>query len=308
MKEIVVFIVGPTGVGKSAVALSLAKKTGAEIISCDSMQVYRGMDIGTAKLGLGLRKKVRHHLINIVSPRYEFSCADFSQRAKILIKDIIKRGHLPLLVGGSGLYVKALVDGLFAGPSKDQKLRDRLEEISRLHGVQHLYQRLKEVDPCSANKIHPNDKRRIIRSLEVYEKAKIPISRLKPLRKGIYSQYKMQFIGLTRDRQDLYARINQRVDRMFDDGLTKEVEELVSKGMGPVARQAIGYKEVIGYLDGQYDLKTARDLLKKNTRHFAKRQLSWFRYDQRINWVNIAKDETVDQIVKKIMIFSLDRS
>lgn len=302
-----VFIVGPTGVGKSAVAISLAKKTGAEIISCDSMQVYRGMDIGTAKPGLGLRKKVRHHLISIVSPRYEFSCADFSQRAKRLIKDIIKRGHLPLLVGGSGLYVKALVDGLFAGPSKDQKLRDRLEEISRLHGVQHLYQRLKEVDSCSARKIHPNDKRRIIRSLEVYEKAKIPISRLKPLRKGIYSQYKMQFIGLTRDRQDLYARINQRVDRMFEEGLAKEVEELVSKGMSPVARQAIGYKEVIDYLDGQYDFKAAGDLLKKNTRHFAKRQLSWFGCDQRINWVNIAKDETVDQTVKKIMIFSLDR-
>ena len=307
MKEIVVFIVGPTAVGKSAVAVRLAEKTGAEIISCDSMQVYTGMDIGTAKPGPSLRGKVPHHLINIVSPQSEFSCADFSRKARVLIKDIIKRERLPLLVGGSGLYLKALIDGLFAGPSKDQKLRDGLEEVSRVYGVQHLYQRLEKVDPSSARKIHPHDKRRIIRSLEVYQKAKIPISRLKPFRKGIYSQYKVQLIGLTRDRQELYARINQRVDRMFDNGLITEVEALSRKGMSAVAKQALGYKELIGYLDGQYDLEVARGLLKKNTRHFAKRQLSWFRHDRRINWIKIGKDEAVDEVVKKIMIFSLDR-
>ncbi len=307
MKETIAFIIGPTAVGKSAVAVRLAEKTGAEIISCDSMQVYRGMDIGTAKPGSTLRGKVPHHLISIVSPQSEFSCADFSRQARVLIKDIIKRERLPLLVGGSGLYLKALIDGLFAGPSKDQKLRDGLEEVSRARGVQHLYRRLEKVDPSSAGKIHPHDKRRIIRSLEVYQKTKIPISRLKPFREGIYSQYRVQLIGLTRDRQDLYARINQRVNEMFDNGLITEVEALACKGMSAVAKQALGYKEVIGYLDGQYDLEAARDLLKKNTRHFAKRQISWFRHDRRINWIKIGKDEAVDGVVKKIMIFSLDR-
>jgi tRNA dimethylallyltransferase len=297
----VIFLVGPTAVGKSKIAVKIARETGAEIISCDSMQVYKGMDIGTAKPSNYLRKRVPHHLIDIISPRNEFSCADFSRRSQDLIKKIHKNKKVPLLVGGSGLYLKALVDGLFSGPAKDQELRDVLTRQAQLYGNRYLYQRLKSLDPSSAGKLHPNDRRRIIRSLEVYQKTKIPISRLKPLKKGIYSRYRVRIIGLNRDRLDLYKRIEQRVDKMFDDGLVEEVKKLVKKGIGQVAGQALGYKEIAGYLNGEYDLGEAKRLVKRNTRHFAKRQLSWFRHDKRIEWIKIDENETVGRTVKKVL-------
>ncbi|MEA3328739.1 MAG: tRNA (adenosine(37)-N6)-dimethylallyltransferase MiaA [Candidatus Omnitrophota bacterium] len=301
MKEKVIFLVGPTAVGKSKIAVEVAQAVGAEIISCDSMQVYRGMDIGTAKPGSLLRKKVPHYLIDIISPRDEFNCADFSQRSQALIAGIIGRKKIPLLVGGSGLYLIALVDGLFSGPPGDQKLRNELARQAELHGSRYLYQRLKILDPPSAEKIHPHDQRRIIRGLEVYEKTKVPISRLKPLRKGISSQYEIKIIGLDRQRQDLYSRIDRRVDKMFDDGLINEVRGLVKKGLSPVAGQALGYKEIIAYLNNEYDFSEAGRILKRNTRRFAKRQLSWFRHEPRVEWIKIDKGETVSRTVEKVL-------
>ena len=301
MEEIVVFLVGPTAVGKSEAAVELALAISVEIISCDSMQVYQGMDVGTAKPGKDIRKRIPHHLIDIIKPKVEFSCADFCQRSKVLIAGIIKNGKIPLLVGGSGLYIKALMDGLFSGPSRDQKLRNRLTRQAELYGNQYLYQKLKQLDPVSAAKIHPNDRRRIIRSLEVYEKVKIPISRLKPLKEGISSQYKVRIIGLDRDRKDLYSRIDQRVDKMLEHNLVDEVRGLIKKGFSLTAQQALGYKEIIGYLNGRYGLKEAERLVKRNTRHFAKRQLSWFRHEKRIEWVKIDKDETAASIAEKVL-------
>lgn len=300
-REIVIFLVGPTAVGKSEVAVGLAQMMGAEIISCDSMQVYKGMDIGTAKPPQSLRSQIPHHLVDLIEPHQNYSCAEFIKRAEVLIEDIFQRGKLPLLVGGSGLYVKALVDGIFPGPNADWKIRKALHLQTKRYGDGFLYETLAKVDPAAASKLHPNDRRRIVRALEVYEKTGIPISRLQPKREGIFLRYEVMIIGLTRERGDLYRRINERVDRMFGDGLVEEVKNLATKGMGLIAKQALGYKEIVGYLEGKYDLEEARRLLKRATRRFAKRQLTWFRHDERVKWVNISPDEPAEKVVERVL-------
>lgn len=301
MKKVVIFLVGPTAIGKSEVAVELAEAIGAEIISCDSMQAYKGMDIGTAKPPLSLRRQVPHHLIDIMGPLEGYSCAEFNERAKVLIEEIFGRGRVPLVVGGSGLYVKALVDGIFVSPGPDWGLRNLLYLQAQRYGDEFLYEMLAKVDPAAAARLHPNDRRRIVRALEVYEKTGFPISNLQPNREGIFSRYEVVVIGLARRRDDLYRRINERVDRMFDEGLVGEVKNLADKGMGLVARQALGYKEIFGYLEGKYDLEEARRLLKRNTRRFAKRQFSWFRRDKRVRWIEIGRDEGVKEVLQKVL-------
>jgi len=300
-REIVIFLVGPTAVGKSEVAVGLAQMMGAEIISCDSMQVYKGMDIGTAKPPQSLRSQIPHHLVDLIEPHQNYSCAEFIKRAEVLIEDIFQRGKLPLLVGGSGLYVKALVDGIFPGPNADWKIRKALHLQAKRYGDEFLYETLVKVDPTAASKLHPNDRRRIVRALEVYEKTGIPISRLQPKREGIFLRYEVMIIGLRRERGDLYRRINERVDRMFGDGLVEEVKNLATKGMSLIAKQALGYKEIVGYLEGKYDLEEAQRLLKRATRRFAKRQLTWFRHDKRVRWISLAENEDEDKVVKRII-------
>ena len=295
----VLFIVGPTAVGKTELAVELAKRLGGEVISADSMQVYRGMDVGTSKPTASQRSEIPHYLVDILEPSQEYSCADFKEKAKPLIEDILARKKLPMVVGGSGLYVRALVDGLFAGPGADWDLRKALYEEAEFSGTEALYERLKKMDDATAENIMPNDARRIIRALEVCLKTDDKISELRKNTQGIISKYDVKMIGLIRERAELYNRIDKRVDEIFERGLVEETEALVKKNPSRTAMQALGYKEVAGLLRGEHSLDEAKRLAKRNTRHFAKRQLSWFRRDKRIEWID-ATTKKMDEIIEAI--------
>lgn len=299
-KEKVVFLVGSTAVGKSEVAYLLAEKLDTHIISCDSMQIYKGMDILTSKPPLGIRKKILHYLIDIVSPEKEYSCADYAKDALEKIKDILSLSKIPLVVGGSGLYVKALIDGVFSGPGRDEKLRKKLYEEVEERGASALFERLKKLDPKTASRINPKDVRRIVRALEVYMLSKKPISDLKKNTRGLSKDYNVIMLGLNRKRQNLYSRIDDRVDEMFKDGIVDEIRKLNRLKLSQSASQALGIKEVVGYLRGDYNIDEAKRLLKRNTRHFAKRQLTWFRPDKRIEWFEVREDEPTEQIANRL--------
>ncbi|MEK6732628.1 MAG: tRNA (adenosine(37)-N6)-dimethylallyltransferase MiaA [Candidatus Omnitrophota bacterium] len=280
----VIFLIGPTASGKTKLSIKLAKELNAEIISCDSMCVYKGMDILTSKPTLADRKKIKHHLIDIISPSREFNAAEYRCIALEKIKDILKRKKTPLFVGGSGLYVKAVIDGLFPSAEKDLKFRKKQEALAKKYGKGYLFRKLQKIDPGRAGKIHPNDLRRIIRALEIYHTEK-----KKPSELNINTQpleYDFKIFGLQLDRSKLYKNIDTRVEEMFKKGIVEEVKKLSRKKLSMTAGRALGYGEVLGYLKARYSLEEAKELLKKNTRHFAKRQLTWFRPDKRICWVN----------------------
>ncbi len=296
----VIFLVGPTAIGKSEVAYFLAEKLDAHIISCDSMQVYKGMDILTSKPPLEVRKRIPHCLIDIVSPEREYSCADYAKDALEKIKDALSLSKIPLVVGGSGLYVKALADGIFSGPGRDDELRKNLYKEIEDKGTNALFERLKKLDPKTASRINPRDVRRIVRALEVYILTKKPISDLKKRTSGISEKYNVLIIGLNRERQDLYSRIDDRVDEMFRDGLVDEIKCLSKLKLSQSASQALGIKEVTGFLKKEYDIEEARWLLKRNTRHFAKRQLTWFRPDKRIEWFEISHEEIPQETAERV--------
>lgn len=282
-------LVGPTAVGKTRLSLSLAREYGAEILSGDSMQVYRGMDIGTAKATAEERALVKHHLIDIVEPDYPFSAAEFQERAASLIEDIDARGKLPFLVGGTGLYVESVCYRYgFTPGGADEPYREELRRFAETHGAEALRGRLREVDPAAAERLHPNDTRRIIRALEVYRLTGKPLS--EHLREQTReSPYRLCLIGLTMDRALLYKRIEERIDDMLRDGLVDEVRNLLAAGYTRdlVSIQGLGYKEIAAYLEGETDLSAAVAALKQNTRRFAKRQLSWFRHMREIEWVDV---------------------
>src|SRR3989338_2710123 len=304
MPNKLIFLVGPTAIGKTGISFELAKLIECEIISCDSMQVYRGMDLGTSKPAKVLFDSIPHHLIDIIEPSEEFSVARFRGLATKAIEEIISRGKTPLLVGGSGLYVKVLIDGIFEAPTTDRELRERLQQEAEEFGTGILYRRLQEVDRDSAGKIHANDLRRIIRALEVYEKAKAPISELRKNTTGLSGKYDIRIFGLNMERAALYRKIDERVDLMFDEGLVSEARALLEGKLSLTASQALGYKEAFGYLRGEYDTEEAKRLIKRNTRHFAKRQLTWFRRDERVEWItldeNFDSEETARGIWKKL--------
>jgi len=279
----IIFLVGPTASGKTALSLKLAKKLNAEIISCDSMCVYKGMDILTSKPSTGDRKKIRHHLIDIIPPAREFSVADYRRMALKKIEDILRRKKTPLFVGGSGLYVKAVIDGLFPSAKKDPAFRRKQEALLERYGKTYLYKKLKNIDPGRARKIHPNDLRRVIRALEIYHTEKKPPSELKADTEPL--KYDFKILGLNPDRSQLYKNIEDRVEEMFKRGIVREVRRLSKKKLSMTAGKALGYSEILGYIKGRYSLEEARELLKKNTRHFARRQLTWFRPDKRIEWI-----------------------
>jgi len=298
------FLLGPTAVGKTEVACGVAESLGGEVISCDSMQVYRFMDVGTAKPSKKVRLRVPHHLLDVVSPDEEFTVSDFRRRALKAIGEIHKRDKIPIVAGGSGLYYKSLIDGLFPAPGRDKKLRQELSEEAEEKGSSFLHKRLKRVDPQAASKIHPNDLRRIIRALEVYTLTGKPISELKKKTAGIAAQYNIKIIGLTMPRPLLYERIDKRVERMFTKGLVAEVKRLAKAHLiGPTAAQSLGYKEVLAYLNGQCNKEETVSILKKNTRHFARRQLTWFRNDKRVKWIEIEPGEAVQSIVDKVLAY-----
>lgn len=292
-------IVGPTATGKTDVSVIAAQKLGAEIISADSMLVYRHMDIGTAKPAAGERGGVAHHMIDVVDPDDEYNVAIYSKQAEGIMTDIVKRGKLPLLVGGTGLYVKAVVDGYsFSEAGIDPGLRQRLQKECEAMGKEALHKRLGQVDPESASRLHVNDVKRVIRALEVYYLTGQTISatsgRRDQERKGLH------IFGLVMDRRELYARIERRVDRMIEHGLVDEVRRLLEKGYSEklTSMQGLGYKEIILYLRGIISLEEAADLLKKRTRNFAKRQLTWFRRDHRIRWIDVNDRRPADIAVE----------
>ena len=301
MKKPAIFLVGPTASGKSEIAVKLAKKLKAEIISCDSMQIYKDMNIGTSKPSRTAREEILHHLIDAVSPDEEFNVAKFQDKAVSLIKKIHNRGKVPFLVGGSGLYMKVLLDGIFKESSKDEKLRERLKKEIEAKGSNQFYQKLKKVDPEAAKIIHPKNTRRIIRALEVYYSLGKPISEVKRESEGIYNKYKVRILGITRDRKELYERINKRVDLMFDKGLVDEVRRLNEKyNLSDTAREALGYKEILKELNNEYSLDEAKRLIKRNTRRYAKRQLTWFRKESRIEWIEVKHKERAGDVANRI--------
>lgn len=281
-------VVGPTAVGKSAIALRLALEFSGEIISCDSMQVYRGFNLGTDKPSPQARKMVPHHLIDIIDPEEQFSAADFARLALEEAEKIIQRGRLPLVVGGTGLYHKALVEGLFPGPGRNQSLRQKLRQEAEKYGLAHLYQKLQNIDPAYASKITPRDSIRIIRALEVYHLTGKPLSlhfeqTASPLQKKGFILHQ---IGLKLERKELYRRIETRVERMFAQGIVEEVQSLLEKGVSEqvVPFKALGYRQVLKYLKGEISLEEAVQLTKQETRHYAKRQLTWFKKSPGIIW------------------------
>jgi tRNA dimethylallyltransferase len=298
MKEII-FVVGPTAVGKTAVSIQLANMLGAEIISCDSMQVYKGMNIGTQKPTPYQLKKIPHHMLDLISPSKSFSVADFRKKAIRCLKIIEKKDKQAIFIGGTALYMKALIDGLFPSPPADYVLRQKLLNEEQKMGKGHLYKKLCTVDKDTAKILHPNDIRRIIRALEVCINAGVPMSELKKQTKGLKEKYGIRVFCLNRKRERLYDIIDKRADLMFQKGLVAECKKLKDKKLSITARQALGYKEVFDYIDKKISLNEAKDLIKQHTRNFAKRQLSWYRNDKRIEWVDI-DDKTPKEAARLI--------
>lgn len=299
-KPLILFLVGPTAVGKTSVALFLAKKIGAEIISCDSMQVYKGFTIVSSAPTLRQRKKIPYHLVNTIPPTKTYNASQYRKDALKKIKAIIKRGKIPLVVGGTGLYASILIDGIFKTSPPKKEIRQRLYDVLNREGNLAFYARLKKVDPEAAAKIHPNDTKRIIRALEVFLATGIPISRLQKQRKGITDTFEIKIFGLNMPRNTLYDRIHKRIDAMFREGLLREIKTLLRRKLSKTASYAIGIKEITGYLEGLYGLKNAKAMLKKNTRNYAKRQLTWFGKDKRIHWITIQNTDTPSRIATAI--------
>ncbi|WP_219930633.1 tRNA (adenosine(37)-N6)-dimethylallyltransferase MiaA [Sulfoacidibacillus thermotolerans] len=292
----IVCLVGPTAVGKTWLSLEIAERLRGEIVSADSMQVYRKMDIGTAKLPFGERRGITHYMIDVVEPTEVFTAYDYTTMARPLLKEIYTREKLPLLVGGTGLYVRALVDHLdFTKAARDEVLRDRLGKIAEEQGAEILHGQLQQLDPDAAAKIHPNDHKRLIRALEIVTLTGKPLAKNYDRRE---SPFIPLFIGLTMERTELYARIDKRVDEMIEKGLVQEVEGLLAYGCTAqhTSMQAIGYKELVEYIHGQMNFEDAVAKIKQASRRYAKRQLSWFRADPRIQWYTFAEGDMIQSI------------
>ena len=286
-KQKIVIILGPTASGKTDLAVRLAERFGGEIVNADSMQVYRGMEIGTAKPSPELRQRVPHHLIDMVEPDIDFSASDFRREAARAIADIAGRGKRAFIVGGTGLYIRALLRGLVDSPSGAGGVRGELEEQARLLGNDALLGELARVDPDSAARLHPNDLVRIIRALEVYRLTGTPISRQRNAHGFSGDYYFPLKIGLAVERRELYERIDRRVEGMMAEGLVEEVRALLGRGFSPClkALRSIGYRQICAYLSHEYPLDEAVRLIKRDTRRYAKRQMTWFNNDKEINWV-----------------------
>lgn len=297
----IIFIVGPTAVGKTSLALLLAKKIKGEIISCDAMQVYKEVNIASNKPSPKIRQLIPHHLIDVVSISKSYNVVAFRKTALKTIRNIHRKNKIPIIVGGSGLYMNVLLDGIFEGAKKDLKLRLRLQKEAEEKGREFLYERLKRLDLKAAQKIHPNDTKRIIRALEVYLINKKPISQLQKKRQGLWGKYDIKIFALVRSRARLYERINERVERMFEDGLVDEMKNLLKRPWSPTASALIGVKEVKGFLKGEYNLERAKYLMKLHTRRYAKRQLTWFRKDKRLHWINLEEHDKLSLVVARLM-------
>ena len=303
MKKIIV-IVGPTAVGKTYVSVELAKKLNTEIISADSMQIYKGMDVGTAKITEDEKQGIIHHMIDIVCPDEEYSVSEFKNDAEEIIDRLSGDNKIPVLVGGSGLYVNSLIYDLDFGNAKSNKeLREYYTYYYKEHGEDALYDKLKKIDPKAAEKVHKNNIKRVIRALEVYDITGKKFSELNTDIRKNSTKYDCILIGLSMERKLLYKRINQRVDEMLSSGLVDEVRSLIEKGYGQdlVSMKGIGYKEIIGYLEGNTDYDETVSILKRNTRRFAKRQYTWFLKDRNVKWFNMDNLGNADNTIKDIL-------
>lgn len=303
MKPLII-LTGPTAVGKTELSIALAKSIGGEIISADSMQVYKYMNIGTAKIRSEEMDGVPHHLIDILEPDVAFNVAMFKDLAKSAVEDIYSRGRIPILVGGTGFYIQALLYDIdFSEEDSNTSIRKELEILAEIKGAAFLHEKLREVDPESAEQIHANNVKRVIRALEYYQLHGEKISTHNETEHHKESPYDFLYFVLTHDRQVLYERIEKRIDQMIDHGLISEVDNLLKKGYDSslVSMQGLGYKELIPYLQKKCTLDEAIYVLKRDTRHFAKRQLTWFRRERNVRWLDKSLVSSDEEILKEIL-------
>lgn len=301
-KHQIIFIVGPTAVGKTAVGILLAQELGGEIISCDSMQVYRGMRIASNKPSEEELNSVPHHILDVVPLTQHFDVVQFEQLARKHINDILNRGKAPIVVGGTGMYMKVLIDGIFDSDHVPEAIRQKVLQQIKEKGREAAHQQLALVDPVAAKKIHWNDERRLVRALEIFYATGRPISELQQQASGLADEHDVAIFGLTMDRKALYDRIDQRVEEMFEKGLVDEIRSVSHVVLSKTASAIIGVKEVKKFLAGEISFQEAKDEMKKNTRHLAKRQLTWFRAEQRIQWMDLSGIDHAQATVKIISL------
>ena len=302
MNNKILVLAGPTAVGKTALSIELAKKLNGEIISTDSMQIYKYMDIGSAKITTEEMDGIKHHMIDVTTPDKPFSVVDFKNMAQPIIDDLLSKDKLPILTGGTGLYINALTCNMnFTDATNDEAYRLELEELAKEHGDIYIHNMLKEIDPVSYESIHPNNRKRVIRALEVYKVTNKPFSSFNAGEDFYKSKYDVHYYVLNMDREKLYQRINKRVDIMFEKGLLNEYIKLKENGYNSLmqAMQGIGYKEVLMYLENSISLEEATEMIKQGSRNYAKRQLTWFRKDPRAIFLN--KDELSDEEIINII-------
>ena len=303
MKKKILVIGGPTAVGKTELSIELAKRLNGEIISADSMQIYKYMDIGSAKVSKGEMNGVVHHLIDVVDPSINFSVVDYKEQGEKAIKEIISRGKLPIIVGGTGLYINSLTCNMnFTKAEKDEEYRKDLDKLANEHGNNYIHEMLKDIDPISYKEIHANNRKRVIRALEVYKLTGKPFSSYNAGEDFYKSEYDVHYYVLTMDREKLYERINLRVDIMMEKGLLEECIKLKEMGYtsSMQSMQGIGYKEILYYLEGDVKLQEAINMIKQGSRNYAKRQLTWFRRDPRVTFLDKDKLSYVEILEKVI--------
>ena len=306
-KQVVFILLGPTGIGKTKLSLKLAKQmTDIEIISADSMQIYKYMNIGTDKPNRTILSTIRHHMVDIIEPDNNFDVSQYCQIANETLLDVFKRKKIPIMVGGTGLYISSMISPLFSGPGKDMKFRRVLNKIAKKRGINHLHEKLSVIDPVCANQIHSNDLQRIIRALEVYKITGKTISSLRANNVIKNKYFNFYIFGFYRNREAIYKKINLRVDNMIDRGLIDEVNNLRKMGYKDDlnSMQGLGYKQINRYLNGEYDKDSAIKQIKIDSRHYAKRQMTWFKNKIKdVEWINIdlyEEDEVLSKIGNKI--------
>ena len=305
MKQPLIILTGPTAVGKTALSIELARALNGEIISADSMQVYKYMDVGSAKITPEEMDGVRHYLVDELEPFDEFHVVKFQEYAKKYLNEIYAHGKIPIIAGGTGFYIQALLNDIdFTEQESDSAYRKELEALAEEHGNQYLHDRLKEVDPESAEAIHPNNRKRVIRALEFFQETGGKISEHNAKEQMRTSPYNFAYFVLNDERSHLYKRIDARVDKMIEDGLEAEVRRLKEMGCTKdmVAMQGIGYKEMLSYLDGSYSLEEAVYIIKRETRHFAKRQITWFKRERDVIWLNKNEFDYKNEAILAYMI------
>lgn len=302
-KTDIVVICGPTGIGKTELSIRLAEIFKGEIVGADSMQIYRHMDIGTAKPSRQQRARVPHHMIDVVDPGEPFDAARYLKQAREAIAGIKQRGRLPLVVGGTGFYIKALLYGLFEAKPEDMSVREKLRKQAEILGSSGLYDRLAACDPEAAERIHPNDTYRVVRALEVFEITGRPMSAWRQTHGFSDEPYRALKFALYMDRAELYRRIDQRVDAMVQEGFVEEVRRLLQMGWDKNIKvmQALGYRHILGYLDGKMDRAAAIESIKKDTRRYAKRQLTWFRKDPEVIWVKPDQEAEIRERIRNFL-------